>query len=227
MNNFQIIVISICLVVAAISIYAKLRFDYPKKLTDILYEDKNPKEYLERLEKPKTKLFISKKNIEIMKLNVYQMVDDIDNIFKQYEIIDKIKLNPSERLNYNSMKLYYYIRAGKLNDCKKIISEIEKDSSKVNTSESMSIYQESNILYRLNVEHDVSLKEELLGIIKDTKDKNIKFTSYMRLAKLSYLNNDTKDIDRYLELAKHNCEDKQKQSVINSCIKKHDLLKNI
>ena len=227
MNNFQIIVISICLVVAAISIYAKLRFDYPKKLTDILYEDKNPKEYLERLEKPKTKLFISKKNIEIMKLNVYQMVDDIDNIFKQYEIIDKIKLNPSERLNYNSMKLYYYIRASKLNDCKKIILEIEKDSSKVNTAESMSIYQESNILYRLNVEHDVSLKEELLGIIKDTKDKNIKFTSYMRLAKLSYLNNDTKDIDRYLELAKHNCEDKQKQSVINSCIKKHDLLKNI
>ena len=205
-----------------------MRLDYSQNLADILYKKEDPKQYLEELRSSRAKLFISKKNIELMKLNVYQMVDDVDNIYKEYEIIDKLKLSKSERLNYNSAKLNYFIRDKKYQEAKTILDEIAKDSENINSVESKKIFKECETIYRLNVLHDKTLKDDILQEINNIDDKNIIFVAYIRIAKLLFLNGeDKKEIDNYLNLAKNVCSNKQNLTVINNCLKDNRLLENI
>ncbi len=228
MNKLQFIVISIMLIVSAIAIYTKLKLDYIAQLSDLLYKKKDPKAYLDRLEKPKTKLFIPGKRIELMKLSFFQSVGDTVNIDEQYEILKRYRMTDKEKLSLDSTRLLYLIREEKKEEAAELMNEIGRLADKINDEEARLIGHESMIAYRLNVLNDPDLEQVLLQDLETSKDENERCTAYLRLAKLAYLNGKEKEIYLgYLESAKKISQNGGTKRIIEECLKQPELLEEI
>ena len=228
MNRLQLIVISIMLIVSAIAIYTKLKMDYIAQLSDLLYKQKDPKAYLDRLEKPKTKLFISGKRIELMKLSFFQSVGDTRNIDEQYEILKRYRLADKEKLSLDSTRLLYLIREDKKEEAVELMDEIDRLADKIHDEEADLIRHESMIAYRLNILKDPDLEEVLLQDLEAAKNEDERCIAYIRLAKLAYLNQKEKEIYQgYLESAKKISRQKEISRIIEDCMKKPELLEKI
>ena len=226
MNKIYYVII-VLLLIAALAMMAKLRQDYTQLLSTTLYKKKDPKEYMALLESKKAKILIPRKQRLFMKLNLYQICSDVEGVKSLFKQIDDLRLTPNEKLNYLATKIYYAILEGHVKQAARLLDQIKLLAPVSNDPNAMNILHEADVSYRLNIQHDLELKEVLLKDIEEAKTDNEKMLANIRLAKLLYLNNFSEnDVNEYLIKAKSFAVTESESQLIDLVLQDHEQLRN-
>ena len=112
-------------------------------------------------------------------------------------------------------------QAARLLDQIKLLAPVSNDPN------AMNILHEADVSYRLNIQHDLELKEVLLKDIEEAKTDNEKMLANIRLAKLLYLNNFSEnDVNEYLIKAKSFAVTESESQLIDLVLQDHEQLRN-
>ncbi len=197
----------------------KLRRETTIKLEEILYVQNDVKTYLTVLKSNKLlKLLYPKGTIENFILDGYMMLNNKTMIEKQFIIVDSLHLNKGELLDFNLKKLSYFAKIDNQEKSKEALKTINSILEKNNQPKYLDIKEEATRIYKLYIDKDISLQEELLQLAN--KQEGIqKGITYFRLAKIAYYKQNIKNVEKYLNLTKPLVKNTTYQQIVELCQK--------
>lgn len=224
-NKLFILLIGIIIIFIILQL-TRLRRETTLKLEKILYVNNDVKTYLTVLNNNKLlKLLYPKGTIENLILDGYMMLDDADIIEKQFEKVEVLHLNKGELLDFNLKKLSYFAKTDNKKKSKQALDAINKILEGNNQTKYKEIKEEADRIFRLYIDKDVSLKNELLQLANRQKGIQ-KGITYFRLAKIAYYKKEQKDVVKYLHLAKPLVEKTNYQQIVELCEKAPEKLRD-
>ncbi len=224
-NKLFILLIGIIIIFIILQL-TRLRRETTLKLEEILYVNSDVKTYLNVLNNNKLlKLLYPAGTIENLILDGYMMLDDADIIEKQFEKVEALHLNKGELLDFNLKKLSYFAKADNKKKSKQALDAINKILENNNKEKYREIKEEADRIFRLYIDKDVSLENELLQLANRQKGIQ-KGITYFRLAKIAYYKKQQKDVEKYLNLAKPLVERTNYQQIVELCEKAPEKLRD-
>lgn len=224
-NKLFILLIGIIIIFIILQL-TRLRRETTLKLEEILYVKNDVKTYLTVLNNNKLlKLLYPKGTIENLILDGYMMLDDADIIEKQFEKVEALHLNKGELLDFNLKKLSYFAKADNKKKSKQALDCINKILENNNKEKYREIKDEADRIFKLYIDKDVSLENELLQLANRQKGIQ-KGITYFRLAKIAYYKKQQKDVVKYLHLAKPLVEKTNYQQIVELCEKAPEKLRD-
>lgn len=224
-NKLFILLIGIIIIFIILQL-TRLRRETTLKLEEILYVNNDVKTYLTVLNNNKLlKILYPKGTIENLILDGYMMLDDAEIIEKQFEKVEDLHLNKGELLDFNLKKLSYFAKTDNKKKSKQALDAINKILEGNNQTKYKEIKEEADRIFRLYIDKDVSLKNELLQLANRQKGIQ-KGITYFRLAKIAYYKKEQKDVVKYLHLAKPLVEKTNYQQIVELCEKAPEKLRD-
>lgn len=181
MNKYVWMFLILILIVSFVFLLERLRKRTLEKLDQILYIEQNPKLYLKLLENKHFHWILRKESIAQLKLNGYLILDDQKSIEEIFELLEHAYLTKGEKLDYNTKKLSYYALHHNKEKAKQAKTEIENLLK--NNQKKQDLLKESELIYKIYIEHDYSQIRILKENMKHQKGLT-KGISYFRCAKL-------------------------------------------
>ena len=221
-HTFEVIAV-IFAIVSLVAMLAWLKNSLLDQLSHTLYVEKDPKKCLTMLDSIRVRTLFSRKDVELMKLNVYLSVNDQKKILECLENLKGVNLKYDERLNIEYLKLLHYATTGDKENAQIAWLQIDRMRDMATNDKEKQLLEECDILNMLYVDFDdiVIKKLEKRVLAFNGQEAAI---NYYRLAKAYYYAKHDKNIDKYLSLAKKATQDKNYQIFIEECEKQHDML---
>lgn len=179
----------------------KLRQVSTSELDKVLYDQNNPKLFLELLKNKKLKLLYRKSILLQFELDAYLIAGDDLNTEKIITQLNSFPMTKRENLEFNQKKLSYYCKKGYSEESMAALTMIKSILSKSKEQRYLTIISESELIYEIYIQHNIKLIEPLEAHQKTQTGIDKGLTLY-RLAKLSYYAKNEKNAVHYLNLAK-------------------------
>lgn len=179
----------------------KLRAISTMELDKVLYDQNNPKLYLELLKNKKLKLLYRKSILLQFALDAYLIAGDDLNTERMISQLNTFPMTKRENLEFNQKKLSYYCKKGNCEESMSALTKIKTILSKSKEQRYLNIISESELIYEIYIQHNIKLIEPLETHQKTQTGIDKGLTLY-RLAKLSYYAKNEKNAIHYLNLAK-------------------------
>lgn len=219
---FEVIAV-IFAIVSLVAMLAWLKNSLLNQLSHTLYVEKDPKKYLAILDSARVRTLFNRKDVELMKLNVYLSVNDQEKILECLENLKGVNLKYDERLNVEYLKLLHYATTGDKENARIAWLQIDRLRDAAVSDQEKQLLEECDILDMLYVDFDENVIEKLEKRIPASTDQDAA-VNYYRLAKANHYAGNSENVEKYLSLAKKATKDKTYQKLIEECEKQHDML---
>lgn len=195
--------------------------DASAKDLDYLYHT-NIDTYLERLENNKRLNLVFRKSIILLyKLDGYMAKDDKEQIENTIKQLDKISLEPNDRVEYYQKRVSYFVSVGQNEEVLRTRDMLKNYLIKVkalDTPKYKSILEEAEAIVRIYVNKDVTFIDALIAKAQRTQHPVMRGITQYRIAKLAYYKGDNEMVDKYLAKAKLNVKGTYYQPIVDSAI---------
>ena len=181
------------LLTTILSLIQRIKQDFLKKLSFILYEEKNPDHYLEELNSFSGKLFMSNRDRLILSIDALMLKKEYQEVSDIFELLEKLKLSELHQLALYQKKIAYYLEIK--NNIKAIESFNQlKQLSQNNRQRAIQlVVEENDILIHVYAKKDGYYAQSLENKAKTIRDHHAKGICLYRSA-VSYYN--LKDFDK-------------------------------
>lgn len=193
-----------------------LRERYAAMLESLL--GSNPALCAERLENNRRlRLVFRRPVLELWKLDAYMRLGKDDEIERTVAVLEKMKLQPRDRLEFYKKSLSYYALTGKNEralEARDNLRSLIYSLKAQNAEQYAQMLEESDIIIGVYVEHNTALIKKLIGKAEHTKNDLMRGIIQYRIAKLAWFKNDTGLCETYLARAEKNLKNTAYMQII-------------
>ena len=206
MKNILVIII---LFVIFFVFYWYATFLYQKKieeLSDAIYKNHDYNLFKKILNQSDTKLFISRKQRNILETSARLMFNDLDKIEELFNNLCDEKLIPSQRVTLYSNQIMYYIMKKDKEKAVEVYKDFEEEFKNINDLYVQGLLKETRYQVYVDLLEDTSYMDVLAKEINETRNDVLKGNYLLRLGKLLLKDNRKKEAIEYFENAEKSLE---------------------
>lgn len=191
-----------CLVIAILlttilSLVQRIRQDFLKNLSFILYEEQNPERFLKKLNSFLAKLFLSNRDRLLLTIDALMLKKEYYTVTQIFGYLERIKLSLLHQLALYQKEIAYYLETQdnkKAIECFEQLKELSQDTQQPAIK---MVVEENDILIHVYAKKDGYYAQVLENKAKNINDHLIKGICLYR-AGVSYYN--LKEIDKCIHL---------------------------
>ena len=217
MNRVLWFLFVVCLLLICLPFLEKLRRESTLQLDKVLYVDHNPQLYLKLLENKRLRLVYSKTTIKGLQLDAYLMMQDHEKIIETMNILESAPMGKGAKLEFNEKKLSYYCLKGNQVKAKEALDAIHQLLDKVKKDKYQKIVVDSDIIYGIYIDKDVSLIDDLEKQV-ETQEGSTKGITLFRLAKLYLIKQESKRCISMLQQATSLVKGTSYEEIVKECL---------
>jgi len=217
MNDFLVYLGIGIMLIAILFAYQYYNVRFTKQLSIILYKDKKVKDFLEQLESIKGKLFVRKKQREILKLDAYAIANDRQALLKQFEYLETLKLSYGKKISLYEKEVLYYANNKENEKAETAYNKLIELGSQIENDRMDKILAEARITMEVYVYRNGSFASKLVDLAKVSDNKMAKGLNYYRASRCYYYLNDKENVLKYLKKAENNLTSKEWRHHIDLC----------
>lgn len=172
------------------------------RLNKLIEDENGYLMYEKELNRIICKIFISKKQRELLLLNAslrYGQYNNLENIFLRLE---NQKLNSIQKMYYYQAKIDYDIHNNRVDQAKETLTKLQTESEKSKNPIINGVYRECRYRIFVDTLQDLSFISEIEESIPKLKDSTLKGIFLLRLGKLYKKNKNYDDAKKSLKEAK-------------------------
>lgn len=222
-QNFTYLLI---LIVVAVGVMILLRFAQSavlRELSTVLYSEDDPDRFLSMLKSRRLRLVLRNSTLALLTFDGYCYAGNAKGVIEAAEKLDRMKLRPSEKLNYMQKAFGYFIASGDGERANGYLNQLDSLLKAEEDPGLKEILVDAKLLYGVYVNRDTSLIDRLTEIEKRQEGNRKGLTQY-RLAKLYHFKGDVEEAGCYLRLAQENLQDTAWLAVVDAAKNNHSLL---
>lgn len=186
--------------------------------------------YLQRLKDNRRLRWVFRKSIiEFMMLKGYIVKGDDDSALRCIENLDKMKLEPQEKLEFLETRLSFFAErncARQAVASRDMLVDFLKKHKADKTKKYREIIDEADVIIKVYVEKDVDFIDSLRQKASVTAHPVVRGITQYRIARLAYLKGDKQLTERYLSRAAKNLKGTSLEGQIDSALRDNSVLAN-
>ncbi len=180
--------------------------------------------YFRLLDNPRLKLLFTRHQLDLLRLDGYVAKGDDPSISELINKLDKVKMNPYERLAYLETRLTFYTECDNHDEARKTLAAIEEMLANKTKPEAQAILEEAQTIVKVYIDKDINHIPQLMKKAESAANPVVKGIIYYRLAKLHYFANQPHEVNKYLDLASSLLEGTYYRDIISEARKNHQIL---
>lgn len=165
--------------------------------------------------------------LELMKLDSYLSLGDDEKSLRQIELLEKLKLEPRDKLELYQRAVSFFAETGNGERAKEYCGRLRnflKKNKAENVQPYASVYEEAELIIGVYVDRDTSLIKKLIGRAQHTKNDIMRGITQYRVAKLAYFDGNAELMMTYLERAAKNLKGTAYETIIAAALKDPEIL---
>lgn len=175
----------------------------------------------------KLKLIFRKPILTLWKLDAYMALGEDAKAAETIKALDRMRLEPHDKLEFYQKRLSYYAAAGNYAEAK-----ASRDSLKAFLRQMKAdkiapyaeILSEADLIFGIYIEHNTALIPKLIGRASHTKNDIMRGITQFRIAKLAYFKEDADLMHTYLSRAAKNLHGTWYDAIIEEAMENPSIL---
>lgn len=184
--------------------------------------------YMERLENNKRlRLIFRRQLMALYLLDGYMKQGRDEDILRTIGKLDKMKLEPRDKVDYYQKRLSYFVSINNAEEAKKsrdMLVEYLRSVKAMEVEKYRIIAEEADTIIGVYIDRDTTMIKKLTRAAAKTKNDVMRGVCQFRIAKLYYFKGDEENCRKFLESAKRNLKDTYYEPVIEEAEKNLSIL---